>query len=47
MRKGEELSSESVEKLVNEIVAFYQEPLEGISKTIDELIEECDSQKEI
>lgn len=47
LRKGEELSSESVEKLVNEIVAFYQEPLEGISKTIDELIEECDSQKEI
>ncbi|WP_308766726.1 hypothetical protein [Capnocytophaga sp.] len=46
MRKGEELSSESVEKLVNEIVAFYQEPLDGIGKNIDELIEECTSQKE-
>lgn len=47
LRKGEELSSESVEKLVNEIVAFYQEPLDGISKTIDELIEECNPQKEV
>jgi len=47
LRKGEELSSESVEKLVNEIVAFYQEPLERISKTIDELIEECNPQKEV
>ena len=47
LRKGEELSSESVEKLINEIVAFYQEPLKGIGKNIDELIEECNPQKEV
>ena len=43
LRKGESISPESLNRLVGEIVKFYEEPIEGINKTIDEIIEECNS----
>ena len=42
LRKGEELSQESIETLVNEIINFHEGGLIN-GKTIDEIIEECNS----
>ena len=41
LRNGEAISPESLNRLVSEIVKFYEEPIDGINKTIDEIIEEC------
>ena len=41
LRKGETISAESLENLAVKIDNFYNNPLRGIGKTIDEIIEEC------
>jgi hypothetical protein len=41
LRKGEFISSESLNHLASEIVKFYEEPVGETGKTIDEIIEEC------
>ena len=41
LRNGEAISPESLNRLAGEIVKFYEEPIDGINKTIDEIIEEC------
>ena len=41
LRKGETISAESLENLAVKIDNFYNNPLKGIGKTIDEIIEEC------
>lgn len=41
LRNGEAISPESLNRLASEIVRFYEEPIDGINKTIDEIIEEC------
>ena len=41
LRKGEIISAESLENLAVKIDNFYNNPLRGIGKTIDEIIEEC------
>lgn len=41
LRNGEAISPESLNRLAGEIVKFYEEPIDGIDKTIDEIIEEC------
>ena len=43
LRNGEAISPESLNRLASEIVRFYEEPIDGINKTIDEIIEECNS----
>ena len=43
LRNGEAISPESLNRLAGEIVKFYEEPIDGINKTIDEIIEECNS----
>ena len=43
LRKGETISPESLNNLANEIIKFYDEPIEEIGKTIDEIIKECNS----
>jgi hypothetical protein len=40
LRKGEDLSQESIEALANETINFYEGGLIN-GKTIDEIIEEC------
>ena len=40
LRKGEELSQESIEALADEIIKFYEEGLIN-GKSIDEIIKEC------
>ena len=41
LRKGETISAESLENLAVKIDNFYNNPLKGIGKTIDEIIKEC------
>ena len=41
LKKGESISSESLNSLANEIIKFYDEPIKGIGKTIEEIIKEC------
>lgn len=41
LRNGEAISPESLNRLASEIVRFYEDPIDGINKTIDEIIEEC------
>ena len=41
LRKGEFISSESLNHLASEIVKFYEKPVGETGKTIDEIIEEC------
>lgn len=41
LRKGEFISSESLNRLVSEIVEFYKNPVGKTGKTIDEIIKEC------
>ena len=43
LRKGESISSESLNHLATEIVDFYKKPVGGTGKTIDEIIKECNS----
>ena len=43
LRKGEHISSKSIKNLVDEIVEFYKEPVGKTGKTIDKIIEECNS----
>ena len=43
LRKGEFISSESLNRLVSEIVEFYEKPVGKTGKTIDEIIKECNS----
>ena len=43
LRKGEFISSESLNRLVSEIVEFYKNPVGKTGKTIDEIIKECNS----
>ena len=40
LRKGESISSESLNHLATEIVKFYEEPVGETGKTIDEIIKE-------
>ena len=41
LRKGESISSESLNRLSAEIVKFYENPVGETDKTIEEIIEEC------
>lgn len=41
LRKGEIISPETLKKLTDEIIKFYNEPLGETGKTIDEIIKEC------
>ena len=41
LRKGEFISSESLNHLADEIVKFYEKPVGETGKTIDEIIKEC------
>ena len=43
LRKGESISSESLNHLADEIVKFYEKPVGKTGKTIDEIIKECNS----
>ena len=43
LRKGETISSKSLNHLADEIVKFYENPVGETGKTIDEIIKECNS----
>ena len=43
LRKGEFISSESLNHLADEIVDFYKKPVGKTGKTIEEIIKECNS----